>query len=99
MNILSVAKNNPMIAGAVVVAAISALWLATRGAKQAGRDIGGGAVNLAVGVATGAKDATVAAALDPAANPLYDTGTALGGWMYDLTHSKPNMVTPLQGKK
>lgn len=46
-----------MIAGAAVAVAVVA-WIATRGAKGVGQDIGEGAVNLVNGAVTGAVTAT-----------------------------------------
>lgn len=83
---MNLIKGNPMVAGGVAIAAIAGLWLATRGAAGMGRDIGGGAVNLAVGVVSGAGGAVVENALDPEVNPFYDVGTSLGGWIFNVTH-------------
>lgn len=86
MKALNLIKNNPVIAGGVVVAVVAGLWLVTRGAKGMGQDIGGGAVNLIFGTATGAKNAVTDNLLDPNVNPFYDAGTSLGGWLFDMTH-------------
>lgn len=83
---LSLAFANPMVVGGVVLAGVAVLWLVTRGAKQTGKDIGSGAVNLVAGVAGGAANAVVDNALDPSVNPFYDVGTSLGGWIFDVTH-------------
>lgn len=94
MSALNLIKNNPVIAGGVAVALIAGIWLATRGATQTGRDIGGGAVNLVGGMVGGINDAigiprtsdVVSGMLNPDVNPFYDVGTGLGGWVYDITH-------------
>ncbi len=86
MNVPSIVKNNPMLIGGVVVAGIALAWLAVRGAKGMGTDIGGGAVNLAVGVVSGAGSAVKDNALDPSVNPFYGVGTSLGGFLFDVTH-------------
>lgn len=86
-SIVKFAIGNPMIAGGIVLGVGVLAWLTLRGAKGMGQDIGGGAVNLVVGVASGAGKAVVTNALDPAVNPFYDVGTSLGGWVYDMTHS------------
>lgn len=80
------ATGNPVIAGGVLLGVAALAWLTLRGAKGMGQDIGGGAVNLVVGVASGAGKAVVSNALDPAVNPFYDVGTSLGGWVYNITH-------------
>ena len=79
-------KNNPMIVAGVLVGAGLLAWLALRGAKGMGQDIGSGAINLGVGVLSGAGHAVVDNALDPSVNPLYDFGTWIGGKAYDITH-------------
>jgi hypothetical protein len=88
MSIPSIIKNNPVLVGGIVVAGIALAWLALRGAKGMGQDIGGGAVDLAVGIVSGASNSVVDNALDPSVNPLYGTGTSLGGWIFDMTHPK-----------
>ena len=47
------ARENPLIAGAVVAALIGGAWLAARGAQQAGRDVGGAVVGAANGLIGG----------------------------------------------
>jgi hypothetical protein len=79
-------KTNPMLAAGATVALVAVVWLTLRGAKGMGADIGGGAVNLAVGVVSGAGNAVVDNALDPSVNPFYEVGTGLGGWIYEITH-------------
>lgn len=88
MSIPAIIKNNPMIVGGIVIAGIALAWLALRGAKGMGQDIGGGVVNGAVGLVSGVSSAVKANALDPNTNPLYDTGASLGGWIFDVTHPK-----------
>lgn len=48
-----ISEKTLMIAGAAVGVALL-LWLATRGAKSVGQDIGAGAVNIVDGVVSGA---------------------------------------------
>lgn len=86
MSIAKMATNNPVLVGGVLIGAGLLAWLALRGAKGMGKDIGGGAVNLAVGVVSGAGNAIVDNALDPSVNPFYDVGTSIGGWVYNITH-------------
>lgn len=86
MKIPDIIKANPVLIAGAVAVGIAALWLLTRGAKQTGKDIGAGAVNLVAGTVAGAKDAVVTNALDPSVNPFYDAGTWLGGKVFDITH-------------
>ena len=79
-------EDNPVLVGGLLAVGIAAIWIATRGAKQAGKDIGGGAVNLAWGAGTGAVDAVVKNANDQASNPLYGFGSWVGGTIYNVTH-------------
>jgi hypothetical protein len=79
-------KNNPVLVGGVLIGVGILAWLTLRGAKGMGQDIGGGAVDIAVGVVSGAGNAVVDNALDPAVNPFYDFGTSIGGWVYETTH-------------
>ncbi|MFA7399112.1 MAG: hypothetical protein WCZ98_01395 [Sideroxydans sp.] len=88
MSISGIVKNNPMLVAGVVVAGVALAWLALRGAKGMGKDIGGGAVDLAVGIVSGAGNAVTTNALDPAVNPFYDAGSSLGGLIFDITHPK-----------
>jgi len=88
MNASAFIKNNPVLVGAVVLGGVALAWLALRGAKGMGQDIGGGVVNGAVGLVSGAAGAVKSNALDPNTNPLYDAGTSLGGWLFDVTHPK-----------
>ena len=86
MKIPSLIQNNPVLVGGVLIGGVAMSWLALRGAKGMGKDLGKGAVDLVVGVAGGAGNAVVDNALDPALNPFYDVGTSLGGWLFDITH-------------
>lgn len=86
MNIQKMAINNPVLVGGVLIGGGLLIWLTMRGAKGMGADIGGGAVNLAVGAVQGAGNAVVDNALNPEVNPFYDVGTSLGGWLFDVTH-------------
>lgn len=83
---MKIIEDNPVLAGGVLLAAIGALWLATRGATQTGKDLGGGAVNLVFGGVSGATSALVTNANDPNANPLYDFGSWIGGKVYSASH-------------
>lgn len=85
--------KNPLIIGGVILAAVAIGWVSTRGAAQTGRDLGGGAVDLAVGVLAGVNDALgiprtsdVVGWANSTNNPLQPAGAWLGGAIYDLTH-------------
>lgn len=56
---LKYAESNPLIVGAVLLGAVAVAWIAARGAKGMGQDIGAGVVNAAAGVVSGAADAAV----------------------------------------
>lgn len=86
MKIPSVITNNPVLIGGVLIVGIAALWIATRGTKQTGRDIGGGAVNLVFGTVSGAGNAVSDNLGDPDTNPLYNLGSSIGTTIFDLTH-------------
>jgi hypothetical protein len=86
---MNLIKNNPVIVGGALIGLGALAWLTLRGAKGMGADIGGGAINLGVGVVSGAARAVKDNALDPSVNPFYDVGTGLGGWLFDITHPKP----------
>lgn len=79
-------KNNPVLVGGVLIGVGLLAWLTLRGAKGMGQDIGGGAVDMAVGVVSGAGNAVWDNALDPAVNPFYEIGSSIGGWVYETTH-------------
>jgi hypothetical protein len=85
MNIQALITKNPMIAAGAVVAVVAALWIATRGAKQAGQDVGGGAVNLLWGAGQGAGGAIVDNLSNPSTNPLYGAGAWLGDSIFWMT--------------
>lgn len=86
MKIPSIVSNNPVLVGGVIVAGIAVLWIATRGAKQTGKDIGGGAVNLVFGTASGVGGALYDNLNAPDTNPLYDFGSSVGTTIYDWLH-------------
>jgi len=88
MNITDFVKNNPVIVAGVIAATVAGLWLATRGAKQTGIDIGSGAVNLAFGAVGGAASAVNDNLLDPAVNPFYDFGSSIGETIFSWTHGE-----------
>lgn len=92
MQVPSVVKDNPVLIGIGLAVLIAGVWFATRGAKGMGQDIGGGVVNGAVGLVSGAAGAVKANALDPNTNPLYDFGTWLGGKVFDVTHPQPDPI-------
>lgn len=85
--------KNPLLIGGAILAAVTVGWISTRGAAQTGRDLGGGAVDLAVGVLGGVNDALgiprtsdVVNWANSSSNPLQPAGAWLGGAIYDLTH-------------
>lgn len=86
MKIPSMIANNPVLIGGVLIVGIAALWLATRGAKQTGKDIGGGAIDLVFGTVSGAGNAVVDNLNDPDTNPLYNVGSIIGTTIFDWTH-------------
>lgn len=86
MKIPAIVKNNPLLIGGVIVAVIAVLWISTRGAKQTGRDIGGGAVDLVFGTVGGAGGAVVDNLNDPSINPLYNFGSSVGETIFNWTH-------------
>lgn len=86
VKIPSIISNNPVIAAGVIAVAVAWLWIATRGAKKAGQDIGSGVVNLAFGTVSGAAGAVNENLLDPAVNPYYDLGSSLGETLFNWTH-------------
>lgn len=86
MTIPAIIKNNPLLIGGVIVAVIAVLWISTRGAKQTGRDIGGGAVDLVFGTVGGAGGAVVDNMNDPHINPLYGFGSSVGETLFNWTH-------------
>lgn len=86
MKIPAIIEDNPVVAGGVLLVAVAALWLATRGATQTGKDIGGGVVNLTFGAVEGAGGAVVNHMGNPDENPLYSTGSWIGTHLYDWTH-------------
>lgn len=53
MKLSDAAKNNPMLIGGALLIGVALVWIATRGAKEAGKDLGGAAANLIVGTAEG----------------------------------------------
>lgn len=83
---LKYAESNPLIVGAVLLGAVAVAWIAARGAKGMGQDIGGAVVDALGGVVSGAGSAVVDAANDPGVNPLQPFGAWLGGTLFDLTH-------------
>lgn len=54
MNPFGLITKNPLIMAGVVVGGIAAVWIATKGFKDVGASIGGGAVDLASGLLSGA---------------------------------------------
>jgi hypothetical protein len=100
MKIPAYISNNTVLVGGVLIVGIAAAWLALRGAKGMGTDLGSGAVNFSLGVVGGVNDtlgiprtSDVIAwadktANDPTLNPLHGVGTSLGGWIFDMTHPK-----------
>lgn len=86
MKIPAIVSNNPVLVGGALIVGVAVLWLATRGAKQTGKDIGGGAVDFVFGTVSGAAGAVTDNLNDPEINPLHGMGTWLGGKIYDWTH-------------
>ena len=84
MKMPSIVSNNPVLAGAAVLAVVGLVWLSLRGARGMGQDVGAGAVNFAAGVVGGAATAVVDNANDPTVNPLHGVGTTIGGALFDL---------------
>lgn len=89
-------RDAKIIAGGALVIGALVWWLTRKGnAASAGNAIGGAAVDLITGVATGAAEAVggvaanvASAANDPSINPLQPVGSWIGTTIYDLTHSK-----------
>lgn len=77
-------SENPLLVVGAIGAVLTIAYIATRGAKQTGLDIGGGAVNLVFGTASGVGGAIYSNLDDPKMNPLHGVGTALGGAVFDL---------------
>ena len=86
MAIPALIKNNPVLIGGVLIVVVAGLWIATRGAKQTGKDIGGGAVDLVFGTVSGAGNAVVDNLTNPDTNPLYNIGSSIGTTIFDWTH-------------
>lgn len=85
--------KNPLLIGGAILAAVAVGWISTRGAAQTGRDLGGGAVDLTVGVLAGVNDALgiprtsdVVDWANSTSNPLQPAGAWLGDAIYNLTH-------------
>lgn len=101
MNAMSIITKNPaLVAGGVGVVVLLS-WIAARGAKQTGSDLGRGMVDLATGTLYGTLDGLngaiglpkTGAVIDWANssnNPLQPAGAWIGGTLYDLMHSKAN---------
>lgn len=89
-------RNNPVLVGGALVVVVLAVWIGTRGAKNTGRDIGGGAVDFVFGTAEGVLGSVngaigipttqevIAAANNPDINPLHGFGEWLGGSVYKV---------------
>lgn len=58
MKVLQLMLKNPAVAAGAVVAVIAAVWIAGRGFKGIGQDIGSAAGDVAVGAMNGAVDMT-----------------------------------------
>lgn len=86
MKIPSIVSNNPVLVGGVLIVGVAALWIATRGAKQTGKDIGGGAVDLIFGTAAGAGGALYHNLAAPDTNPLFSFGESVGETIFNWTH-------------
>lgn len=86
MKIPSIISNNPVLVGGALIAGIAILWITTRGAKQTGKDIGGGAVNLVFGTASGVGGALYDNLNAPDTNPLYSFGSSVGETIFNWTH-------------
>jgi len=56
MNVAATITKNPLIAAGVVAGGILVLWIATQGFKSVGASIGGGAVDMADGLISGAAE-------------------------------------------
>lgn len=89
--------KNPLLIGGAILAAVAVGWISTRGAAQTGRDLGGGAVDLAEGVLVGVLSNTtdmlglprtgdVVDWANSTSNPLQPAGAWLGDAIYNLTH-------------
>ena len=86
MKIPAIISQNPVLVGGVLIVAVAALWIATRGAKQTGKDLGGGAVDLVFGTASGAGGAIYDNLNAPDTNPLYEFGQSVGEKIFNWTH-------------
>lgn len=86
MKIPAIVSQNPVLIGGALIAGIAVLWIATRGAKQTGKDIGGGAVDLVFGTASGVGGALYHNLNAPDTNPLFAFGESVGETIFNWTH-------------
>ena len=97
MTASSLITKNPAIIAGLVLGGVLVLWIAGRGARQTGVDLGRGAADVAAGAAFGVLDginefvgtpttSEVIGWANSSSNPLQPAGAWLGGKIYDWTH-------------